>query len=739
MKSWSILSRFAGGCPGVLAVLACSGVVNAQTHRLDLHPDDGPVRSRPSSARPADSVRPPDKVTVTADDRILVELGEMPPANHFDLNGRTLVFTPDGHGGYSRAVGSLAWESDTGAEIEDGALVELASFGFDFAGRRWHSFHASHRGLLTFGEPLRFEYGSGSGSRFDTMDEIARKVIEVPTISPLYKPTIGGWGATMHVAHGPDRVVVTWITSEREFWVHGEPPDPPSRFQAALGADGSVTFSYADVSLGDGITGLFSAEGVTRGDLIGSVVDPVDSELPGHLDLLEAAVYESNTEAAILVYTTREPIPTPPDGTVYSYRLHFDTDQPWWPRVDWSEVDYTWLIDVRPDGLRYGTGVLGSAQSDADNQIALLVDIRDVEGIPASVVADAAEFNDGFVQGNITSPGLIDLPDLSSRTIDLSQPDRRFTDRHDEVFHYAGIPDTAAIACRVIDILGDSFDLFVFHSEFRVDSPEASTPWSAYGANVDVTGTGERGNGSPPCGAIRLQGHWVLPVWMHSEFVFDASPDHRENTGYDRGLSLFAHEFTHVWTANASYLRNGEPEPLHGSACNCHWRRNLHAPAAFPWYEAGPGAHSIMGGRYWRDNGDGTLTPLERHSGGGHSWLDLYMMGLAEASEVPDMFILRNFRPVREGDSRGPHTGEKEVVSIEQVVAAEGPREPGPAQAQKDFNAGFVYLLEPGRSPTPELLDLHEKFRDKVIEHWSHITGGRSRITTVVPDAQSGQ
>ena len=109
------------------------------------------------------------------------------------------------------------------------------------------------------------------------------------------------------------------------------------------------------------------------------------------------------------------------------------------------------------------------------------------------------------------------------------------------------------------------------------------------------------------------------------------------------------------------------------------------------------------------------------------------MMGLAEADEVPDMFILRNLRPVTEGDSRGPHTGEKEVVSIEQVIAAEGRRRPPAVRAQKDFNAGFIYLLEPGRKATSGMLRLHAEYRDKVIEHWHHVTGRRSRMTTVVP------
>ncbi len=94
------------------------------------------------------------------------------------------------------------------------------------------------------------------------------------------------------------------------------------------------------------------------------------------------------------------------------------------------------------------------------------------------------------------------------------------------------------------------------------------------------------------------------------------------------------------------------------------------------------------------------------------------------------MFILRNLQPVAGTDR---YTGEREIVSIEQVVAAEGPREPSAARAQKVFNVGFVYVTTPGQTPDPDSIGLQRQLRDKIIEHWSHITGGRSQMTTTVP------
>ena len=121
---------------------------------------------------------------------------------------------------------------------------------FHFADRRWGSFFVSRRGLITFGEPPTYVE---SRFWFVRMSEIASEFVTVPTISPLFKLFLGGessgYGATQHVSHRPDRVVVTWITTDPDSHVHGIPPEQPARFQAVLGADGSIRFHYGGCSL----------------------------------------------------------------------------------------------------------------------------------------------------------------------------------------------------------------------------------------------------------------------------------------------------------------------------------------------------------------------------------------------------------------------------------------------------------------------------------------------------------
>ena len=544
-----------------------------------------PAPAPPPAPEPEPPADPPIEITpvgrgisVTDRGQILVELtrDDIVPANPLDLAGRTLVFTPDGRGGYSRSVRALAWEEDIGDPVGDNEAIEPA-FPFDFAGQRWESFFVSRYGAVTFGEP--YPFSQHGPDRWGTMAEIAEHLGAPPMIAALYKPRLGGWslhdaeefGNVQHVSRRPDRVVVTWITTDPAFHVHGVPPQEKTRFQLTLHADGRIAFHYApepadpDEAIRDGVVGLF-------------------------------------------------------------------------PTAD-------------------------------------------------------------------TSPELY------------------------EVFHHTGVKDhLVPIGCRVIETLGDEFDAFVFHGQFRYDMQFSGSWWGYYPANAPIRGVGftedllnER---KSPCGT-RLRGQWGFVIWTRSDFV--AIPDGAGGlVAGPEGTWHLAHEFAHTWTAMASYLRNGEMEPLWGGGS--HWLPELHTPSAF--VRAG----SIMGGDFWQENADGTFTRVlgrtkEEH---GLSWLDLYLMGLATADEVTDTFLLQDLRETGDG-WRGPHSADRETVTAEQILDAMGPRDPPAARSQKVFNMGFAYLLEPGQEPDQDQLRFHALFVDGALEYWARITGGRSRLTTELP------
>ena len=83
-----------------------------------------------------------------------------------------------------------------------------------------------------------------------------------------------------------------------------------------------------------------------------------------------------------------------------------------------------------------------------------------------------------------------------------------------------------------------------------------------------------------------------------------------------------------------------------------------------------------MGGGVWQDNFDGTYTQLDDDyyvPATGYSYLDLYLMGLISAAEVPDFFILRNLTPAGKDANGHPiFKADRTKVTIQDVYRQRG-------------------------------------------------------------------
>ena len=700
----------------------------------------------PPAAEQVPPLDPPIKITpvgrgisVTSENQILLELmpEDLVPANPLDLAGRTLLFTP-ASGGYSREVRPLDWEgeADDAEQLRGPTEVELEHFRFPFAGREWDSFFYTPQGMITFGKPIPTDYEWPR--RFGTMPQILGHLSAfTPTISALFKPHLDG---DVHVSNLSDRVIVGFLASDPWFYVYGRRPKETFDLQIVLHSDGRIAFNYGpqpqdpDEAFGDGIVGLFGLN-VARNERIGSVADPADPSLPAHLDLLDTAFYRISDPNFVLVeFTTRGPI-RPVPGRELIYGLHLDTDRPWSDERD--DRDHYWSVTLLPDGTAEGGHVV-PAPREGDNRIGFLVPLSEFGGVSASASpATAQQTSEGAWIGwaDGAPPVVVDFPQAPA-PIDLSVSDSRPSTAHYEAFRYPmvkrGDRDRVVhLSCRVIEVLGDEFDFMAFNSQFRVDQQAPGPAHGGHGGyylgNLGVEGIGHEDDApTTPCES-RLKNTWGYPVWMKARTVVHEGHD---DGAYDPGLTQFAHEIAHTWVVAASYLTNGERKsPTDGRG---HWALGVHTPAPFPW--RGTEDSSIMGGAHWRENSDGTFTPTVGWwtAAGGFSWLDLYLMGLATPDEVPDMFILHNLKQVgRERD--GPYTAEKETVTMEQVLAALGPRNPPPERSRKVFNTGFVYFLLPEQEPDPELLREHARYRDRALEHWRHVTGGRGQLTSELP------
>jgi hypothetical protein len=229
------------------------------------------------------------------------------------------------------------------------------------------------------------------------------------------------------------------------------------------------------------------------------------------------------------------------------------------------------------------------------------------------------------------------------------------------------------------------------------------------------------------CSDGRLQSTFIQPVYVGSNQGLERSPD-GSMTGYNLAMSQIGHELGHRWMAFGNATVNGETFPLGPT----HWARGLQAPAAYPYRR--PVEASAMGGGVWQQNDDGTYTQLDDDvyvPANGYSYLDLYFMVLVPASEVPDFFILRNLVLVGK-DPKGLaiYRGERTTITIQDVIAANGPRTPSYETSQKQFNTGIVIVVLKGKAPSPELVERANGIRQTWIDYWAKTTSGRSTMTT---------
>ena len=337
----------------------------------------------------------------------------------------------------------------------------------------------------------------------------------------------------------------------------------------------------------------------------------------------------------------------------------------------------------------------------------------------------------------------------------LSQKDGPFAVLY-ETFHYLAVPKPQDLSCTIIKALGDKFDFLAYYSDFRIDSQEASTP-SDGPIGGDVTGIGntehEQTNQvlESRCTRGRFQLGFAQPVWVGSNEVQEGPPEkapvgnRHDITFYLRQLAEassdgkpspfnyavghLGHEVGHRWSAYVSAKINGETVCL-GSWP--HWAPGLQTPVAYPY--SLPTEASTLGGGVWEDNFDGTYTQL--HDGyfvpaTGYSYLDLYLMGLIAAAEVPDFFVLKNLtRAGKDVHGHAIFKAQRTKVTIRDVIAAEGARSPDVDHSQRKFNTGIVLVVEHGQRPSHALMERGNGIRQQWIQYWETTTGHRASMTT---------
>jgi len=146
---------------------------------------------------------------------------------------------------------------------------------------------------------------------------------------------------------------------------------------------------------------------------------------------------------------------------------------------------------------------------------------------------------------------------------------------------------------------------------------------------------------------------------------------------------------------------------------------------------------SVMEGNeikdYGSDQGNMRFTTVGATST--YSMLDRYIMGLVGKNEVPSSFVVENPFGTLRTPSSSPAVGvsfggNRKDVTVDAIIAANGPRIPSVLQAQKVFRQAFILLTRKGQTATPEQIQKVQRIRDTWVTFFNEQTGKQGWVVT---------
>lgn len=667
------------------------------------------------------------------------------PANHFDLEGKTVTFTPAGEGEYTVTVGELDWHEPGAGRVESQELYYIDSggmtvdlpFAFPFAGRTWTRFYANANGNISFHRPERDNWWDRNPSD-PTMRSVAATIDSrsVTGLEAMIAALWGPHGATNVTSDvTADTAVATWRGGRlRPF------PTENHLFQARLHATGVVELAWHRVRERDGIVGLF--HGLNRpGTTVDAVEDAAGDVADPTVDIL-GVEFVDHGSVVLARMTLARKIPASFQDREIVYRL----------MLRFGGRDCHAGVALIASGYRpFLSGCYGYSVGYRINGTTLEIPISKTlfDGgnhfsWNADAVSGGEQFDQLFADREVhVEPAEVDLS--------VARPDA-LAGNVFEAFHYPVMPrNPRRVLSYVYGHVPDNAEIAVTLTDFRFD--DLFGIGTATGAvNEAVQGIGpSQANPTPgdQYGSANLLASMV-PSWLGGP-IWRVSGVHGSGRTFDNvagGTSWITHEAVHRWAAHLRFRNpvSGAIEDLLEDGCRCHWNDYLHTPTVHPvWhgYSDRPYvSHSTMGGRVWTDNGDGTFTRARDDPDDtfwypkGLSALDLYAMGMIPASEVPDTFILRDVEPTEEW-----HTVKamKVPVRIEDIVSVMGPRLPNSREARRDFRLAVYLLHEDGRPPHRDSLQRARAVSPAVIEYFDRATGGRMRVVPSSATADDGR
>lgn len=196
----------------------------------------------------------------------------------------------------------------------------------------------------------------------------------------------------------------------------------------------------------------------------------------------------------------------------------------------------------------------------------------------------------------------------------------------------------------------------------------------------------------------------------------------QEFLGTNNTLEVMGQEMGHRWLAFPRAVINGVISSELLGRDDAHWNFFMDSDA------------SVMEGNDIQDNGNGTFMTVA--STERYSKLDRYLMGLIPPSQVPPFFYVQTGTG---GQGDAPEVGRtfsgtRVDVTVNDVIAAEGARQPPGGKGQKKFRLAFIFFADPNQGgPRAEDIAQVDKIRKQWKSFFRQATGKRGRVNTNLP------
>jgi hypothetical protein len=332
---------------------------------------------------------------------------------------------------------------------------------------------------------------------------------------------------------------------------------------------------------------------------------------------------------------------------------------------------------------------------------------------------NGAKLDSGINQAEPRTPAVVHSGFTTVGSVALLEGDETTVTRIDNGFGIVN-SNLPTITTRFIQAFGDDYDQIAVFLTFN-DRASASSLAYQMPVRNDTRGLGIPvfDNTAVFGSAGRMQ--TVLNMKRIALYGRGAADDP------DSGLyAVWAQEAAHRWLVYFRIRREAETAPstaLLGRML-AHWKNNVQADG------------SILDGYAWKDNGDGSFTPTGR--GIRYGALDQYGMGLRTASEVPPFFLLESVtdmqgRPVTMGFvSSGRYLARRVDLTIDDIIRANGPREPDRDPAAEDLRMGVLLLGAPGVSTAQFIGEAFQidNTRRLWTDFYNAAGGGRGKVCT---------